>query len=91
MSENCLLYREEEGEGEEGEEGDMEGLIGNRGGVLCGVSLSVCGHEETQAFSRDGSSHYSLSTGILPSLGARSNRTVQLRRLIVSPHDPCYR
>ncbi|XP_030475988.2 potassium channel AKT1-like [Syzygium oleosum] len=69
----------------------MEGLIGNRGGVLCGVSLSVCGHEETQAFSRDGSSHYSLSTGILPSLGARSNRTVQLRRLIVSPHDPRYR
>ncbi|KAF8042779.1 hypothetical protein BT93_A1185 [Corymbia citriodora subsp. variegata] len=69
----------------------MEGLMRNRGGVLCGVSLSACGREETQAFSRDGSSHYSLSTGILPSLGARSNRRVKLRSFIVSPLDPRYR
>ncbi|XP_048133275.1 potassium channel AKT1-like isoform X1 [Rhodamnia argentea] len=69
----------------------MEGLIPNRGGVLCGVSLSACGQEETQAFSRDGSSHYSLSTGILPSLGARSNRTVRLRSFIVSQLDHRYR
>ncbi|KAL3747596.1 hypothetical protein ACJRO7_016401 [Eucalyptus globulus] len=69
----------------------MEGLMRNRGGVLCGVSLSVCGQEETQAFSRDGSSQYSLATGILPSLGARSNRAVQLRSFIVSSLDRRYR
>ncbi|KAL3747606.1 hypothetical protein ACJRO7_016411 [Eucalyptus globulus] len=69
----------------------MEGLMRNRGGVLCGVSLSVCGQEEMQAFSRDGSSQYSLATGILPSLGARSNRAVQLRSFIVSSLDRRYR
>ncbi|OWM65984.1 hypothetical protein CDL15_Pgr015409 [Punica granatum] len=52
--------------------------------------VSVCGHEEIQELSRDGS-HYSLSTGILPSLGARSNRRVQLRRFIISPYDHRYR
>uniref|UniRef100_A0ACD5VJM7 Uncharacterized protein n=3 Tax=Avena sativa TaxID=4498 RepID=A0ACD5VJM7_AVESA len=40
--------------------------------------------------SRDGS-HYSLSSGILPSLGARSNRRVKLRRFIISPYDRRYR
>ncbi|CAM0881894.1 unnamed protein product [Alopecurus aequalis] len=40
--------------------------------------------------SRDGS-HYSLSSGILPSLGARSNRRVKLRRFIISPYDRNYR
>lgn len=69
----------------------MEGLMRNRGGVLCGVSLSVCGQEEMQAFSRDGSSQYSLATGILPSLGARSNRAVHLRSFIVSSLDRRYR
>nr|AAL25648.1 inward-rectifying K+ channel [Eucalyptus camaldulensis] len=69
----------------------MEGLMRNRGGVLCGVSLSVCGQEEMQAFSRDGSSQYSLATGILLSLGARSNRVVQLRSFIVSSLDRRYR
>ena len=40
--------------------------------------------------SRDGS-HYSISGGILPSLGARSNRRVKLRPFIVSPYDRRYR
>ncbi|KAH9800354.1 Potassium channel AKT1 [Citrus sinensis] len=52
----------------------------NRGS---GFKVSVCGQEEIEQLSRDGS-HYSLSTGVLPSLGARSNRRVKLRRFIVS-------
>jgi hypothetical protein len=40
--------------------------------------------------SRDGS-HYSISSGILPSLGARSNRRAKLRPFIVSPYDRRYR
>ncbi|KAI8022014.1 Potassium channel AKT1 [Camellia lanceoleosa] len=57
----------------------------NRGGV------SMCGAEqEMEQLSREGS-HYSLTTGILPSLGARSNRSVQLHRFILSPYDRRYR
>ncbi|GMY35927.1 potassium channel AKT1-like isoform X1 [Fagus crenata] len=63
----------------------MEAMI-NRGVFR----VSVCGQEETEQLSRDGS-HYSLSTGILPSLGARSTRRVKLRRLIISPYDRRYR
>ncbi|KAL0338960.1 UNVERIFIED_CONTAM: Potassium channel AKT1 [Sesamum angustifolium] len=54
---------------------------------------SMCGGAESQEIeqlSREGS-HYSLSTGILPSLGARSNRRVKLRSSIVSPYDRRYR
>uniref|UniRef100_A0A0D9V3I5 Potassium channel n=1 Tax=Leersia perrieri TaxID=77586 RepID=A0A0D9V3I5_9ORYZ len=40
--------------------------------------------------SRDGS-HYSISSAILPSLGARSSRRIKLRRFIVSPYDRRYR
>ncbi|KAG6472594.1 hypothetical protein ZIOFF_070066 [Zingiber officinale] len=44
------------------------------------MSLAMmCGIEAEKEISRDGS-HYSLSTEILPSLGARSNRRVKLRR-----------
>lgn len=39
----------------------------------------------------EGSSHYSLSNGVLPSLGARSNRGVLLHRSTVSPFNPRYR
>ncbi|XP_072993104.1 potassium channel AKT1-like [Typha latifolia] len=61
-----------------------------RRGVFAVPSM-VCGHEAAEKeLSRDGS-HYSLSTGILPSLGARSNRRVKLRRFIVSPYDRRYR
>ncbi|KAI8022015.1 Potassium channel AKT1 [Camellia lanceoleosa] len=36
-------------------------------------------------------SHYNLTTGILPSLGARSDRGVKLHRFILSPYDHRYR
>ncbi|KAL2897769.1 Potassium channel AKT1 [Bienertia sinuspersici] len=39
----------------------------------------------------DGASAYSLSTGVLPSLGARSNRRISLRPYIISPFHPQYR
>lgn len=55
-----------------------------------GFRVSVCGQEEIEQLSRDGS-HYSLSTGILPSLGARSSRRIQLRSFILSPYDHRYR
>ncbi|KAL4295385.1 hypothetical protein GQ457_12G023580 [Hibiscus cannabinus] len=66
----------------------MDSLIRNRSVF----PVSVCGQEEIEAdhLSRD-SSRYSLSTGILPSLGARSTRRVKLRRFIVSPYDRRYR
>ncbi|KAK7347465.1 hypothetical protein VNO80_21995 [Phaseolus coccineus] len=51
--------------------------------------MLVCGQEEIE-LSRDGS-HYSLSTGILPSLGAKSNRRIKLQRFILSPYDRRYR
>ncbi|XP_047332651.1 potassium channel AKT1-like [Impatiens glandulifera] len=51
---------------------------------MCGTA------EEMERMSRDGS-HFSFSTGILPSLGARSNRTVKLRPFIISPYDHRYR
>ncbi|XP_074562399.1 potassium channel AKT1-like [Curcuma longa] len=50
----------------------------------------VCGLETEKEISRDGS-HHSIFSGILPSLGARSNRRVMLRWFIVSPYDRRYR
>ncbi|KAG6521309.1 hypothetical protein ZIOFF_018424 [Zingiber officinale] len=50
----------------------------------------MCGIKAEKEISRDGI-YYSLSIGILPSLGARSNRRVKLRRFIVSPYDRRYR
>ncbi|TYI17124.1 hypothetical protein ES332_A07G002200v1 [Gossypium tomentosum] len=50
----------------------------------------LCGQEEIEHLSRE-SSHYSLTTGIIPSLGARSIRRVKLRSYIISPHDRRYR
>lgn len=55
-------------------------------GVMCGEQVE----REIEQISRDGS-HYSLTTTILPSLGARSNRRVQLRHFIISPYDRLYR
>ncbi|KAL0410514.1 UNVERIFIED_CONTAM: Potassium channel AKT1 [Sesamum latifolium] len=69
----------------------MEDVYGKRRGRL--FRASMCGGAESQEIeqlSREGS-HYSLSTGILPSLGARSNRRVKLRSFIVSPYDRRYR
>ncbi|KAH7848608.1 hypothetical protein Vadar_005096 [Vaccinium darrowii] len=61
------------------------GGLGRFGVSMCGVS-----EKEIEQISRDGS-HYSLSTGILPSLGARSNRRVKLSRFTISPYDRRYR
>ncbi|KAI3468309.1 hypothetical protein Pfo_024972 [Paulownia fortunei] len=41
--------------------------------------------------SRGGISSMSFSSGILPPLGAHSNRKIKLRRFVVSPFDPHYR
>ncbi|CAL0330523.1 unnamed protein product [Lupinus luteus] len=54
------------------------------------VPISMCGDPELEQLSRDGS-HYSLTTGILPALGARSSRRLQLRPLIISPYNYHYR
>ncbi|OWM71715.1 hypothetical protein CDL15_Pgr005903 [Punica granatum] len=54
------------------------------------LGVTVCGQEDLQDLSMD-ESHYSLSTGVLPSLGARSNRRVKLHKFIVSPYDRYYR
>ncbi|KAK1434704.1 hypothetical protein QVD17_00453 [Tagetes erecta] len=55
--------------------------------------VSMCGDaDELEQMSREGS-QYSLTTGILPSLGATSNRNrrIKLRNFIVSPYDRRYR
>ncbi|XP_075474327.1 potassium channel AKT1 isoform X1 [Primulina tabacum] len=73
--------------------GDVYGNRGEAGGGLFRVSMCGGGGAELQEieqFSREGS-HYSISTGILPSLGARSNRRVKLRSFIISPYDRHYR
>ncbi|MCL7043947.1 hypothetical protein MKW94_011125 [Papaver nudicaule] len=57
------------------------------GGVF---RVKMCGEELAEQMSMDGS-HYSLSSGILPPLGARSNRRLKLRRFIISPYNPNYR
>uniref|UniRef100_A0A5B7AY82 Potassium channel n=1 Tax=Davidia involucrata TaxID=16924 RepID=A0A5B7AY82_DAVIN len=65
----------------------MADMCSNRGVFR----VSMCGaQQEIEQMSRDGS-HYSLSTGILPSLGARSNRRIKLRKFIISPYDRRYR
>ncbi|KAL8158701.1 hypothetical protein V2J09_000238 [Rumex salicifolius] len=46
--------------------------------------------EEVRTEVEDGS-FYSLTTDILPPLGARSNRRVRLRRFVISPYDRRYR
>ncbi|KAJ0987939.1 hypothetical protein J5N97_006295 [Dioscorea zingiberensis] len=54
-----------------------------------GFSVPVMCSAEKQ-ISLDGS-HYSLSSGILPSLGGKTSRVVKLRRFIISPYDKRYR
>ncbi|KAK8660542.1 hypothetical protein V6N13_051465 [Hibiscus sabdariffa] len=46
--------------------------------------------DEIEQLSRE-SSHYSLTTGILPALGGRSIRRIKLRSYIISPYDRRYR
>ncbi|CAH9144307.1 unnamed protein product [Cuscuta epithymum] len=69
-----------------------EDIISNRtrrgrGGIF---GAPMCGVAQETELSRD-DSHFSLTTGILPSLGARSSCRVQLRRFTVSPYDRRYR
>ncbi|XP_078153292.1 potassium channel AKT1-like [Carex rostrata] len=56
------------------------------------IGAAVCWAKTTEAdhISREGS-HYSLASGMLPSLGAKSTRTVKLGPLIISPYDRRYR
>ena len=58
------------------------------------VLKAMCGYEareEQQELARD-ESHYSISSNILPPLGARSHhRRAKLRWFIVSPYDRRYR
>ncbi|CDP04802.1 unnamed protein product [Coffea canephora] len=62
-------------------------------GKLCGEGGGASFVEnEIERISRDDrSSHHSISSGILPSLGAHSNKRPKLRRCIISPFDPRYR
>ncbi|XP_078149521.1 potassium channel AKT1-like [Carex rostrata] len=54
--------------------------------------VSTCWPKTTEEdhISREGS-HYSLASGMLPSLGAKSTRTIKLGPLIISPYDRRYR
>ncbi|PKA53771.1 Potassium channel AKT1 [Apostasia shenzhenica] len=52
---------------------------------------AMCGRQPPEVeLSREGS-HYSMSSGVLPALGARGNRRVMLRPFIISPYDKGYR
>jgi hypothetical protein len=56
------------------------------------IGAAVCWSKaaEPDLISRDGS-HYSLASGMLPSLGAKSHRSVHLGPLIISPYAHKYR
>ncbi|KAL6215152.1 hypothetical protein ACLB2K_014583 [Fragaria x ananassa] len=56
-------------------------------------SVAMCGQELEQMSSVDQGSQYSLSDGILPSLGAasRNHRRPKLRPFIISPFNPRYK
>ncbi|THG17965.1 hypothetical protein TEA_021230 [Camellia sinensis var. sinensis] len=62
-----------------------------KGGGGGGGGLQMHSELEHEHLSRDGRSSYSLSSGILPSLGAHSNRKTKLRRFVVSPFDARFR
>ncbi|CAM8931285.1 unnamed protein product [Rhodiola kirilowii] len=58
--------------------------------VCSGGMMRAPSQEEIERFSRDESS-YSLTTGILPSLGGRTARRNKFRPFIISPYDHRYR
>ncbi|KAG0485975.1 hypothetical protein HPP92_010054 [Vanilla planifolia] len=62
-------------------------MVDNRKGVF--TVPAVCGRQ-VEVLSRDGS-HYSITSGVLPALGARGGRRVKLRPFILSPYDKRYR
>ncbi|KAI4380946.1 hypothetical protein MLD38_007074 [Melastoma candidum] len=47
--------------------------------------------EQSEMMSRDDASHYSLSRGVLPALGGRTDRRTKLRSFILSPFHFRYR
>ncbi|XP_021738013.1 potassium channel AKT1-like [Chenopodium quinoa] len=58
------------------------------------VKSSVCGknlNEADRSSTGGTTTQFSLTNGILPSLGAQSNRGIVLRRFIIAPRDPRYR
>lgn len=57
-------------------------------GKMCGGTTI---ENEVERISRDDRSSHSISSGILPSLGAHSNRKAKLRPFIISPLDSRYR
>ncbi|KAL2517599.1 Potassium channel AKT1 [Abeliophyllum distichum] len=64
-------------------------MLGKKNGIMCGMETV---ENEIERISRDDDrSSHSISTGILPSLGAHSNRRIKLRPFIISPFDPHYR
>ncbi|PKI44384.1 hypothetical protein CRG98_035215, partial [Punica granatum] len=66
-------------------------LCGRDGGGAA-ESSAGCYEEVTEHLSRDEGSQYSLTGGVLPSLGGNTNRRhKQLRRWIISPFDYRYR
>ncbi|XP_042377518.1 potassium channel AKT1-like [Zingiber officinale] len=66
-------------------------MTGRRTAEVFNMPMAMmCGLETEKEISRDGS-HYSIFSGIIPSLGARSTRRVMLRWFIVSPYDRRYR
>ncbi|KAK3033875.1 hypothetical protein RJ639_032780, partial [Escallonia herrerae] len=66
-----------------------------RKGSLEGITMCGDGEKELQnemeKLSRDDRSSYGISSGILPSLGAHTNRRNKLHCFIISPFDPRYR
>ncbi|XP_057505314.1 potassium channel AKT1-like [Actinidia eriantha] len=64
----------------------FKGIIGGEKGLS-----NHNNNSEFEHLSRDERSSYSLSGGILPSLGAHTNRKTKLRPFIVSPFDSRYR
>ncbi|XP_050365667.1 potassium channel AKT1-like [Argentina anserina] len=60
---------------------------------MLGRSAAKCGQELEQMSSVDQGSQYSISDGILPSLGAaaRNHRKPKLRRFIISPFNSHYK
>ncbi|PSR91820.1 Potassium channel like [Actinidia chinensis var. chinensis] len=66
----------------------FKGIIGGEKGL---INHNNNNNSDFEHLSRDERSSYSLSGGILPSLGAHTNRKTKLRPFIVSPFDSRYR
>lgn len=56
-----------------------------------GCADKVSEADRTSAGGTATTTQYSLNNGVLPSLGARSNRVITLSRFIISPFDYRYK